>query len=106
MLEGEYAHHQSGPPHDIASMRVWMFVSCMELVACANEFFVQVGFRKLHLNMLLPSCTCLTLTHPPRPLHPHLPHPLHMQTLPLHCTSTCTPRKGFHMCHPQMVNDT
>ncbi|MBW0541609.1 hypothetical protein O181_081324 [Austropuccinia psidii MF-1] len=38
-------------------MRVWMFVSSMELVTCPNECFLQVGFRKLHLHMLLPSCT-------------------------------------------------
>ncbi|MBW0466772.1 hypothetical protein O181_006487 [Austropuccinia psidii MF-1] len=37
-------------------MRVWMFVSHMELGTCSHELFVQVGLRRLHLHILLPSC--------------------------------------------------
>ncbi|MBW0496447.1 hypothetical protein O181_036162 [Austropuccinia psidii MF-1] len=66
-LEGESAHHPSGPQHYISSMRVWMFVCFMELLRCPDECIVQApATAPAHTNATAPapaaSCsTCITL---------------------------------------------
>ncbi|MBW0495965.1 hypothetical protein O181_035680 [Austropuccinia psidii MF-1] len=96
---GESANHPSGSQHSIVSMRVWMFVSCMELGTCPNECFLQVVFRKLPPHMLLAPCTCIKLTHPPLPPPPQMHTPMHKHLhthtqlqphMPPHCSRTHT----------------
>ncbi|MBW0592237.1 hypothetical protein O181_131952 [Austropuccinia psidii MF-1] len=50
---GILAHHPSGPQHYIVSLEDCLFISCMELVTCPNECFVQVGFRNWPPHMCM-----------------------------------------------------
>ncbi|MBW0506227.1 hypothetical protein O181_045942 [Austropuccinia psidii MF-1] len=116
-LEGELAHHPSGPQHYTVSMRVWTSVRSMELVTCPNECFVQVVFRKLPPNMLLASCACLTLMHRHMLLDScaclTVTHCTHKCNCTGTHTCTCTHNRKFttpapaarsFTCHLQMVN--
>ncbi|MBW0519914.1 hypothetical protein O181_059629 [Austropuccinia psidii MF-1] len=93
---GILAHHPSGPQHYIASLEYCMFVSRMELVTFPNECFVQVGLRNWPPHM------CMSHTY--IPAHATATAPAHGHT---HASQSAhTRQQWFHMCHPQMVDDT
>ncbi|MBW0485630.1 hypothetical protein O181_025345 [Austropuccinia psidii MF-1] len=93
---GILAHHPSGPQHYIASLGDCMFVSCMELVTCPNECFLQVGFRNWppHMHM----------SHTYVPSHAHT-HETATAPAPAHTTAQAPADRHPHVS-PQMVNAT
>ncbi|MBW0590682.1 hypothetical protein O181_130397 [Austropuccinia psidii MF-1] len=104
-----------------------MFVSCMELVTCPNECFVQVGFRNWPLHMRMSHTYVPTHAHAhstatthasasaptpnptaqaPTPTHAHTPAqaPTHAHTPAQAPTHThVVLRRGLYQCHPQNV---